>query len=1351
MNIGIEAPSITISKVQSSGPNPVTATGQVIGYLIDLENTGNVNITGINITELYPGTGTGTLGAPVESVSINGVLNPGERWRYAASYTVTQSDIDAGTNLVNTARVVTLQVPGPLTASATTRVTGTASLAITKVASETAYSAAGIVLHYTITVRNNGNVTLNNILVTDPLTGMNQLIANLGPGAMRTFNTTYTTVQNDLNSGHVDNTATASARHGGTTVTATASESVPASQLPDITITKSATENNYSSPGNIIHYTVTVTNTGNVALNNIQVSDPLTGLNQAISLSPGERRVFNNTYTIVQNDINAGHRDNAARATYSFAGTQHSESASLRIPATQTPSLSITKNASETSYSAVNEILHYTIVVRNTGNVTLANIIVRDNNTGLSQTITSLAPGGAQTFNTAHTVTQDDLNAGHFNNTATASCNYGGTTFIASDDASVPARQNPGLTVTKTVAEPYFSSAGELMHYTIIVRNTGNVTLTNVTIADPNTQLTCSGSPYTMAPNASRTCTATHTVTMNDIINGTIRNTAVATGRDPNNGTVTGSSNTVILSLNNIAPSIRCPAPIRTSTGSATCNALINNGLSASFSDPNDNIASLTWIMRGATTASSPVTGINNLGSYTFNRGITTITYTVTDRMGLSASCSFTVEVYDNILPVVRCLPLQDRNTDLTGPYYTVAGTEFDPVSVWDNCTISGVTNNINNSQTLAGERFPIGETNVIWTVTDNSGNASTCSFIVRVTDNVPPVARCKDITVLLDLITGLYRLTAEEINNGSFDNSGIADMRIDVTNFDCSLLGSNRVTLSVTDIYGNTGNCTATVTVMYQVPPQAEAKSDRQVICNGESTNIILTNSIPNTTWTWNANSTQAISGTSSDNTGGKTSIIQRLSNSDTLVHEAVYTILPKVYGKCDLPEINSSVWVNPVPAIRVHTDDTIICNGGTANISIRNPNTIVRGRWKYNLTVLPDEAIAGSSNGGSFSEATGISETLINNDKQLRKVVYRFTPEITLDDSLHSCSGPAEEITIWIRPAIAYLKRLSYFNGFNISCYNRSDGYIMIVPSSGSVPLTYSWQGPNGFVSTGDYLRSLVAGKYDLLVTDRNNCTVEDSVILRQPSRLTLKVETSVSMDGAYNINCASEKTGSIVASAINFVENVRYVWNDGIQGNMRTGLSAGNYKVIISDANNCLSDSTVTLTEPELLKTEIEITQPFCPEKPDGAVKVKTTGGVHGNDYTYRWSDNSTASSLTNIPAGSYSVVVKDLNGCSLEASAEVAAQNEICLIIPEAISPNNDMVNDVWNIGNTDMYPRMEILIYNRWMQLLWKSEEGYPHPWDGKSNGKVLPMDSYHYVIDLHNGRKPFMGSITIVK
>ena len=95
--------------------------------------------------------------------------------------------------------------------------------------------------------------------------------------------------------------------------------------------------------------------------------------------------------------------------------------------------------------------------------------------------------------------------------------------------------------------------------------------------------------------------------------------------------------------------------------------------------------------------------------------------------------------------------------------------------------------------------------------------------------------------------------------------------------------------------------------------------------------------------------------------------------------------------------------------------------------------------------------------------------------------------------------------------------------------------------------------------------------------------------------------------------------------------------------------------------------------------------------------------------------------------------------------------VTLVNDIPLIIHNAFSPNGDLINDLWNIGNSDLYPEMEVTIYNRWGQSVWKSEKGYPDPWDGKSNGKPLPVDSYHYAIDLHNGSKIIIGAVTIVK
>ncbi len=71
--------------------------------------------------------------------------------------------------------------------------------------------------------------------------------------------------------------------------------------------------------------------------------------------------------------------------------------------------------------------------------------------------------------------------------------------------------------------------------------------------------------------------------------------------------------------------------------------------------------------------------------------------------------------------------------------------------------------------------------------------------------------------------------------------------------------------------------------------------------------------------------------------------------------------------------------------------------------------------------------------------------------------------------------------------------------------------------------------------------------------------------------------------------------------------------------------------------------------------------------------------------------------------------------------------------------------------MWNIGEIELYPDIEIRIFNRWGETVWRSEKGYPQPWDGRSNGKLLPIDSYHYIIDLGKNRKPIVGNITIVR
>ncbi len=297
------------------------------------------------------------------------ILEVGETWTHTATYVVTQADIDAGIGLVNTISVVTRETPEPVVDRVTTPVAGGASLTIDKTAQETGFDDVGDVIHYTIIVTNTGNATLTNITVTDPTTRMNERIPSLAPGESATLYTTYTVTQGDLNTGRVDNTATATYTYAGRTTNVRDSVTVPGSQGPDLAITKTPSPTTYSAVDETIHYTITVTNTGNVTLTNILVTDPQTGLSQTIAtLAPGLSRSFNPVHRITQDDLNRGYFDNTATARVSNIN----RTASARVTANIGPEIDITKRAQESSYSSAGTIIHYTLVVTNTGNVTLS-------------------------------------------------------------------------------------------------------------------------------------------------------------------------------------------------------------------------------------------------------------------------------------------------------------------------------------------------------------------------------------------------------------------------------------------------------------------------------------------------------------------------------------------------------------------------------------------------------------------------------------------------------------------------------------------------------------------------------------------------------------------------------------------------------------------------------------------------------------------------------------------------------------------------------------------------------------------------------------------------------------------
>jgi gliding motility-associated-like protein len=105
-----------------------------------------------------------------------------------------------------------------------------------------------------------------------------------------------------------------------------------------------------------------------------------------------------------------------------------------------------------------------------------------------------------------------------------------------------------------------------------------------------------------------------------------------------------------------------------------------------------------------------------------------------------------------------------------------------------------------------------LGTNTVTLTVTNSSGDMDSCATTVIVEDIAPPMAIARDITVGLDE-NGRATIAAEDIDNGSTDNCGIAELSLDTANFDCPELGDTNVELTVTDVSGNSHSATATVT----------------------------------------------------------------------------------------------------------------------------------------------------------------------------------------------------------------------------------------------------------------------------------------------------------------------------------------------------------------------------------------------------------------------------------------------------------------------------------------------------------------------------------------------------------
>ncbi len=582
----------TMSLIKTASVPSFSASGTPITYSYLVTNTGNVTLTDVGVTDPMPGLSPINCGTPPVTLAPNAAVT------CTATYTTTDANVAAGA-ITNIGTASGTPPSGTMITASNSVTVPLATIGLVKTASVANFDQAGQPISYSYTVTNTGEVELTDVVVDDDLVaGITCPTGTLAPNESVTCTGSYTTVAADVTAGEVTNSATAT----GTTpsqskVTATVSLTVP---LAAIDLVKTADVSSYDQPGQPITYTYVATNTGQVALAPVTVVDGMSGLSpldcqNLPGLSPGQSITCTATYTTTQADVDRGSLSNIAIATGTpVSGPDVMASSTVTISASQKPAISIVKTASITAFSKPGTPVTYTYKITNTGNVTLTKVAVTDNRLGsITCPSPTLATGATETCTATYTTTQADVDRGSLSNTATASGTpeSGGPAVTAQTSVTVPATQHPGISVVKSASVTSYVAAGTKITYSYKVTNTGNVSLSDLTVTDAMAGLSAITCPATtLAPGASVTCTATYTVTAQDLVNGKITNTATASGKDPGGAVVKSAASSVTI------PDVPDQTPARPCTSTRTGEP------GHTFSRTRDRLSNATGIGQAALT-----------------------------------------------------------------------------------------------------------------------------------------------------------------------------------------------------------------------------------------------------------------------------------------------------------------------------------------------------------------------------------------------------------------------------------------------------------------------------------------------------------------------------------------------------------------------------------------------------------------------------------------------------------------------------------------------------------------------------------------------------------------------------
>ena len=252
------------------------------------------------------------------------------------------------------------------------------------------------------------------------------------------------------------------------------------------------------------------------------------------------------------------------------------------------------------------------------------------------------------------------------------------------------------------------------------------------------------------------------------------------------------------------------------------------------------------------------------------------------------------------------------------------------------------------------------------------------------------------------------------------------------------------------------------------------------------------------------------------------------------------------------------------------------------------------------------------------------------------------------------------SEGIEILEPPAISIFPQVT-----DVFCNGTATGAIEITISGGVSPYNFSWS--NG--PTTEDITSVGAGAYTLYVSDANYCLAVENVIISEPPAISVS-------ESITDVLCNGNSTGEIDLTITGGVTPYSIVWSNGSSTEDVYALSAGNYSVTITDANQCAWTGNYTVVEPPVLTISESVSNVLCYGDPTGSIDISVMGGTI--PYSYQWSEGETVEDVNGLVAGSYSVFIEDANACSTSGAYLISQ--------PQAISIIDNVTNVSCNGGN-----------------------------------------------------------------